>query len=112
MMVNIHFMDFGLLKHTVLKVMGNHPRAKSQIMNNFQMTIERTDNGYVLSFPDEVSDNGHTFIKRIVIEDDHEDDLSSHEDVLHEVMEYFLFFGDKHKEERIGIVRHVKGKDY
>jgi len=80
--------------------------------NSFQMTIERTDNGYVLTFPADISSNGHIFLKRIVIEDDHEDDLCSHEEVLHHVMEHFLFFGDKNKAERIKIVRQKNGVDY
>jgi hypothetical protein len=81
-------------------------------MVQWQMTIDRTDNGYVLTFPTEVSSNGHSFLKRIVVEDNHDDDLASHEDLLYQVMEYFMFLGSKKKATRLIVVRQTKGIDY
>ena len=75
------------------------------------LTIQRLDNGYLLTSPDceglgagewviEDGPDGNDFIN-----------LSSGEALLWEVMDYFSFGGSKHDAERIRIVREP-GENY
>jgi len=67
---------------------------------DWYLKITRVLNGYVLE-----GDSGEDFIQKTVIEDKEEDELSSHEKLLWEVMEYFNLGGTKHDKERIKVVR-------
>ena len=62
----------------------------------WSLVITRVDNGYLL----EGSDGSC-----IVIEEDPEDGLHEHEQLLFEVRDYFNFQGSKHDKERIQILR-------
>ncbi|OGM09224.1 hypothetical protein A2Z67_04775 [Candidatus Woesebacteria bacterium RBG_13_36_22] len=65
--------------------------------NDLWLKINRARNGYVLER------GGEPF--SIVIEEDENDDLKEHEELLWEVMEYFDFQGTKHNKERLKVVR-------
>jgi len=83
------YLDFSDLEETLMdliKQINNPP---------WSVTITRIDNGYTLCGTD----------KCAVIEDDDEDELRSHEELLWEIMEYFNFGGSKHDSERLRVVR-------
>lgn len=62
----------------------------------WSLKIIRAENGYVLE------DSEGT---RIVIEEDDNDELYEHVQLLFEVQEYFNFQGSKHDKERIRVIR-------
>ena len=73
----------------------------------WKLAIERVDNGYLLTAPEEE--------REWVIEDGNDTagviNLTSGENLLWQVMDFFAFGGSKHDEERIRIVRE-KGDSY
>ena len=73
----------------------------------WSLTIQRLDNGYLLTAPD----NEGLGESEWVIEDSDTDNLLSGEYLLWEVMEYFNFGGSKHDSERIRIVREEQYND-
>ena len=76
----------------------------------WSLEIERVDNGYLLTASDQEGDGPSTW----VIEDDDEGgfvNLTSGENLLWEVMDFFNFGGSKHDKQRIRIVREA-GDDY
>ena len=64
----------------------------------WSLVITRVDNGYLLEGSDGAC---------IVIEEDPDDELREHEQLLFEVRDYFNFQGTKHDKERIQILRQV-----
>ena len=68
---------------------------------SWKLIIERTENGYILTTPE----NGEEPEKKIVIQQDEEDELKAHELLLWEVLEYFGVYGSKHDPERLRIIR-------
>lgn len=68
----------------------------------WQITIKRVNNGYILTIPPE--DNEH-IEQETVLEEDKNDELKAHENLLWEIMEHFNFGGTKHDKERIRIIR-------
>lgn len=81
--------DFTDLEETIQELIGQ--------VNNppWSVTITRIDNGYVLQ--------GNNI--DYAIEDNDQDELRSHADLLWKIMEYFNFGGSKHDPERIRIIR-------
>ena len=73
---------------------------KDEKIEDWKLEIIKGNNGYVLTSSPE-----HLIM---VIEDDEEDELQSHEDLLWEIMNYFNFGGSKHDPERISITRIKK----
>ncbi len=67
-----------------------------QTRSEWSLKITRADNGYILD--DSIN-------PILVIEDDKENALRCHENLLWEVMAFFNFAGSKHDLERIRIVR-------
>jgi len=70
----------------------------------WSLTITHVDNGYLL---EGLSSNMGVPMS-MVIEDDEEDELKSHESLLWQVMEYFNFGGSKHDPVRLRIIREKK----
>ena len=68
---------------------------------NYGLIIERVENGYIVKFPKE--EDG--LQSKILIQDNPQDELRSHEVLLCEIMNYFNFGGTKHDKERIRIMR-------
>jgi len=68
---------------------------------NYGLIIERVENGYIVKFPKE--EDG--LQSKILIQDNPQDELRSHEVLLWEIMNYFNFGGTKHDKERIRIMR-------
>lgn len=64
--------------------------------DGWQLKITRTDNGYIIEVPNELPH---------VIQENQNDELKEHEELLWCVMEYFNFQGSKHDSERLRIVR-------
>lgn len=67
-------------------------------------TIERVENGYIVSYEDERAEGTPCTVSE-VIEDSESDPLKSGEGLLWWVAEFFGVGGSKHDEERIRIVR-------
>ena len=66
----------------------------------WKLTITREQNGYTLA--GNFDADGKPF--KFIIQDDEEDELKSHEELLWETMNYFAFYGSKHSE-RLRIIR-------
>jgi hypothetical protein len=64
--------------------------------DEWQLKITRAQNGYSLEFPND---------SPYVIQENENDNLKEHEELLWYVMEYFNFEGSKHDLERLRIVR-------
>jgi len=91
-------MDSGTIDFSDLK------RVLYDLTGQFQWWcfIARVGNGYFLKYNEE----HEAGIKESrVIEDDDQDELKSHEELLYEVMEHFNFWGSKHDPERLFIIR-------
>ena len=84
------YLDFSDLEKTLMDLLNEAKKPPP-----WSLTITRIDNGYTLI--------GHDI--NCVVEDDDEDELISHEQLLWYIMEYFNFGGSKHDSERIRIVR-------
>jgi len=83
------YLDFSDLKETLQELI-------EQVSNPpWSVTITRIDNGYTLCGTDTCA----------VIEDDDNDELKSHEELLWRIIEYFNFQGSKHDAERIRVIR-------
>lgn len=67
----------------------------------WELRITRVENGYHLWAPKEDEEE----IDREWVLEETEDDLSVHEKLLWEVMEFFNFQGSKHDKERIRVTR-------
>lgn len=81
--------DFSDLEETIQKLI-------EQVNNPpWSVTITRIGNGYTLRGTD-IND---------VIEDNENDELKSHEELLWAIMKHFNFGGSKHSPERIRIIR-------
>ncbi len=68
--------------------------------NDWVLSVIKVSNGYIL-----YKHNEEGAADTIVLEDDDKDDLSSGENLLWEIMEYFNFSGSKHDKERLRIKR-------
>jgi len=75
-------------------------------MADWKLEIIKVDNGYLIVIPEE-NEEGKIVERKIVVEEDEEDELSVHEKMLYEIIEHFGFFGSKHDKERIRIVRET-----
>ena len=73
------------------------------MIEDWKLNITRTDNGYLLEFID-TNDDGEPISKKHVIQDNEQNELKSHRELLWEVVEFFNFQGSKHDKERIRIV--------
>jgi hypothetical protein len=77
----------------------NKPRNETSddvTPQEWSLRIIRVENGYILEKSD-----GNKF----VIEEDENDELREHEQLLLEIRDYFAFAGSKHDRERIQILR-------
>ena len=75
---------------------------------DWEILIKRVDNGYKLSWKEEIEEN--IYLEReYVIQDDDKDELKSGEELLWQVIEFFALYGSKHDTERIRIVREKGG---
>jgi hypothetical protein len=70
--------------------------------SRWSCTIERVENGYLITFNDNSSRSYH------VIEENENDPLADHERLLWWLMDYFAFNGTKHDSERLRIVREKR----
>jgi len=64
--------------------------------------IEKAENGYIVSYPNEEDENN---IIPHVIEEDPKDALKEHEDLHYWLMDFFAHSGSKHDGERLRIIR-------
>jgi len=92
--------DFSELKALLEKLPEMIKQNREEDLD-WSLTITRADNGYLLKGKSDNMGAPMTF----VIEDDEQDELKSHEELLWEVMEYFSFQGSKHDKERIRVTR-------
>ncbi len=90
--------DFTDLGKVLLKLVENVKKENDE----WSLIIYRELGHYIL----EANNTG--FKHRWIIEDDEEDELKSHERLLNEVMDYFVFGGSKHDTERLRIIREKK----
>lgn len=77
---------------------NRHPESESEEEKpeeEWSLKIIRVANGYILRCIDGIS----------VIEDDEQDDLKAHVELLYCVMDHFNFQGSKHDKERIKVIR-------
>lgn len=90
--------DFSDLKKLINDLFKN---AKDK-ENEWKLIIYREQNCYILEAKNDEIES------RWAIEDDEQDELKSHEKLLWEVMNYFVFGGSKYDTERIRITREKK----
>jgi hypothetical protein len=77
---------------------------------SWSIEITRGENGYKLSYREDVDDERYWVWKEEYIQDDDVDELKSGEELLWWLVEYFSLGGSKHDPERIRIVREKKGE--
>ena len=77
---------------------------------DYKLIINKVENGYILSYEDELNDETK-IVRKIVIQEDESDELKAHEEMLWQVIEYFGFYGSKHDKERIRVIREGQGND-
>jgi len=73
--------------------------AKVSENEEWQLLITRVENGYYIKAPNE---------QPYVIQENENDVLKDHEELLWYIMEYFNFGGTKHDPERLRVVREKK----
>lgn len=71
-----------------------------------KLLIERVHNGYLITADLNTEDE-----RRIVLEENTDDELKAHEQLLYEIMDFFGFVGSKHDKERIRINREKQEYD-
>ena len=72
-------------------------------MLEWSLKIIRAENGFILESQGEIDQGLET--NRTVIEEQDEDELRMYQELLHEVLEYFGYYGSKHDGERLMIQR-------
>ena len=75
-------------------------------MNDYKMSIEKVDNGYLLEFPDVQYDDDAvpTTLREVIAEDEREwGHLEAGQALIFRLMEYFDLTGSKHDERRIQV---------
>lgn len=99
--------SIGPRSTTGFETAGREDDERIQSPPEWALRIVRVQNGYIL----EGTTDGDGFPMTSVIEDDDEDELSSGERLLWEVMDYFSLVGSKYDKERLRVVRRKRGDD-
>ena len=74
---------------------------------DWEITIKKADNGFVLSYPVELREDSQQSVTRhIAIEDPEDgDETITTQKLLWEIMEYFGRYGSKHDAVRVRVIR-------